>query len=1162
MSSHNPYQPGGTLAGNSYIAREADERLQKAIFENAQYPFFLASRQSGKSSVLARTQFLLGSTELRILIVDLSEFSPNSLQDYQRFVAEFINDILDQIDADTRLRQAMVEAENRPRFLLRAIRSVLESIAGRFIVCIDEVDVLTGCPFKDEFLSQVRALFNRRSSEKILARIQFVLAGAAPGGALISDPRRSPFNIGEHIYLDDLSFEGVKQLVRLGWPANNDVLDEIATKLLFWTSGSAYLCQHILYHLFEQQAMGKTSEPLHLQLEQVVSTVIKEAGRTAHFTNIARLLNSNSHLHRMWRNWVEGEIPDDITIGELSIIGICRRNAPFKNRLYEWVFGHRGPLSLLGTDPSEFEYDVFISHSPRDKGRARELADRLRHAGLRVWFDDWEIKPGDNIPAKLERGLSRARTMALCMSESGLGSDWFSLERQTTLFRDPLNSGRRFIPIRLDDSPIPRGLEQFVYIDWRQRSASEFERLLAACQGQISMSERHGNKPEIVNYATAKVLLVGDSGTGKTALAMRLASNPWQASSSTTGAWATQWKLPVSSDDNVEREIWLWDFGGQYDYRLVHQVFMDDAAAAVLIFDPQNENPFEGLGQWDMDLRKATRKPLAKLLVAGRVDRGGLVVSRASLDRFMAERGFQGPLYETSAKTGHGCDALREAIIQSINWKDIPEITSPALFRRMKQEILRLRDSGLVLIRLAELKQRMEMALPGERFKLEELQAVLGLLAGPGMIQRMDFGGFILLRPEVLSRYAEAVVRKVRKHPQELGCIREDELLAGNLDYQDFERLPPDDEAVVMRALHETFVSRAWCLRQPYGSTALLTFPSYFRRERPEQPKHPNVLATYRFTGPADDIYATLVVLLHHTETFVTDQLWKFAADFTTQTDKGLGLKLTREAEGSARLEVYFNPDVEMDSRVIFERYVFNHLTEHAQDVERLRHYACTNKKCDAFGEPFSDRAKIDKALAPGGRGKVFCPDCGKPINLLDALEQKFHSPAVKERARQLQLEGRSVIDSESRELLAVHHAGFIVTEAGQIYRGYTRGDHGIDGEIEFKDDRGRATGRRLYLQLKAGDSYQTSRRRDGAEVFQVREPLWADYWQQQAFPVMLVLRGADGEFRWMDVTSRLKRGAGRGGHDAPAQFVFEGERFDVMSVRRRRDEALQPAAP
>ena len=416
------------------------------------------------------------------------------------------------------------------------------------------------------------------------------------------------------------------------------------------------------------------------------------------------------------------------------------------------------------------------------------------------------------------------------------------------------------------------------------------------------------------------------------------------------------------------------------------------------------------------------------------------------------------------------------------------------------------------------------MTLRGENFEMAELEAVVGLLAGPGMIQRLDFGGFILLRPEVLSRYAAAVVRKVRKHPQELGCIREDELLAGDLDYQDFKRLPCEDEAVVLRTLLETFISRAWCLRQPCDGSAMLTFPSYFRRERKEQPSHPSVLVTYRFDGPVDDIYATLVVRLHHTLAFEITDLWKSAADFKTQTGTKLGFTLTRETEGSSRLEVYFEPNVDENSRVLFLRYVHEHLVQHAQNVVRLRHYSCGNKKCDAFEQAFTDQAKIDKALAPGGKGKVFCPDCGKPIVLRDVIEEKFESPAVKEQVRELQIEGQAVLDNESRELILVGHAYAIVAEAGQIYRGYTNSDHGIDGEIEFKDDEGRASGKRLYVQLKSGDSYLTKRRRDGAEVFQIKNPRWADYWQQQAYPVMLVIRTSDGEIRWMDVSTYLRR--------------------------------------
>jgi hypothetical protein len=132
------------------------------------------------------------------------------------------------------------------------------------------------------------------------------------------------------------------------------------------------------------------------------------------------------------------------------------------------------------------------------------------------------------------------------------------------------------------------------------------------------------------------------------------------------------------------------------------------------------------------------------------------------------------------------------------------------------------------------------------------------------------------------------------------------------LDCQDFKRLPHEDRAVLLRTLLEYFISRAWCLRLPCDGTASLTFPSYFPREREERPSHPSVLVTYRF----DDIYATLVVRLHHTVAFQSTDLWKSAADFKTQTGTKLGFMLTREAEGSPRLEVHFEPDEDGNSRI------------------------------------------------------------------------------------------------------------------------------------------------------------------------------------------------------------------------------------------------------
>jgi GTPase SAR1 family protein len=211
-----------------------------------------------------------------------------------------------------------------------------------------------------------------------------------------------------------------------------------------------------------------------------------------------------------------------------------------------------------------------------------------------------------------------------------------------------------------------------------------------------------------VQYTNAKVLLVGDTSAGKTGLSMRLAPNDWKPSDSTVGAWATHWKLPLSSGTGVEREIWLWDFGGQADQRLIHQLYMEDTALAVLEFDGQKEDLFETLGQWDRDLTCASHRAFSKVLVAGRVDAGRLRVSKGEVERFARERGFE-CFPETSAKTNSGCEEPKSAILAGIRWQDIPWRSSPPLFKLLKEEIIRLKDEGRVLMRFNELRDTLRL---------------------------------------------------------------------------------------------------------------------------------------------------------------------------------------------------------------------------------------------------------------------------------------------------------------------------------------------------------------------------------------------------------------------------------------------------------------------
>jgi TIR domain-containing protein len=129
---------------------------------------------------------------------------------------------------------------------------------------------------------------------------------------------------------------------------------------------------------------------------------------------------------------------------------------------------------------SDFEYDVFLSHSSKDKPAVRKLAERLKRDGVRVWLDEWKILPGDMIGLKIEEALEKSRSLILVMSENAVESDWVTLERHAAIFRDPANRHRRFIPLRLDDVDVGDMLRQFAYVDWRHPTDGEYAKLLAA----------------------------------------------------------------------------------------------------------------------------------------------------------------------------------------------------------------------------------------------------------------------------------------------------------------------------------------------------------------------------------------------------------------------------------------------------------------------------------------------------------------------------------------------------------------------------------------------------------------------------------------------------------------------------------------------------------
>jgi len=75
------------------------------------------------------------------------------------------------------------------------------------------------------------------------------------------------------------------------------------------------------------------------------------------------------------------------------------------------------------------EYDVFISHASEDKEAVvRSLADALVKGGLKVWYDEFELKIGDSLRRKIDKGLAHSRFGIVVLSQAFFKKGWTNYE--------------------------------------------------------------------------------------------------------------------------------------------------------------------------------------------------------------------------------------------------------------------------------------------------------------------------------------------------------------------------------------------------------------------------------------------------------------------------------------------------------------------------------------------------------------------------------------------------------------------------------------------------------------------------------------------------------------------------------------------------------------
>lgn len=87
------------------------------------------------------------------------------------------------------------------------------------------------------------------------------------------------------------------------------------------------------------------------------------------------------------------------------------------------------PEQLPGIEKANRQYDVFISHASEDKNAiVRPLANALQDEGLRVWYDEFELRIGDSLRRKIDQGLANSRVGLVVLSQAFISKGWTNYE--------------------------------------------------------------------------------------------------------------------------------------------------------------------------------------------------------------------------------------------------------------------------------------------------------------------------------------------------------------------------------------------------------------------------------------------------------------------------------------------------------------------------------------------------------------------------------------------------------------------------------------------------------------------------------------------------------------------------------------------------------------
>lgn len=115
---------------------------------------------------------------------------------------------------------------------------------------------------------------------------------------------------------------------------------------------------------------------------------------------------------------------------------------------------------------------VFISHSHRDRHEATVLYEALSENGANPYLDQEQLRPGDDLPERIRKGIKGCDTFLLVWSAGAASSEWVQREWDMAY-----ELRKKIVPYVLDGTRLPRTLENLLFIELKDQEVGNAQLL-------------------------------------------------------------------------------------------------------------------------------------------------------------------------------------------------------------------------------------------------------------------------------------------------------------------------------------------------------------------------------------------------------------------------------------------------------------------------------------------------------------------------------------------------------------------------------------------------------------------------------------------------------------------------------------------------------------